>query len=525
MCLEVTNNNRETLTANKNGLKNTQNVLRRFNSFNQCVSKYIKKMTLWNLMKQETNKTLTENLALTFKSTESKVLDFFSMGGALRTREPKEIEKFLSQALAEDKLLAIKCLFYLRDIRGGQGERRTFRESLKILSNYHKEDTEKLLPLIPDYGRWDDLFYLDNVEIDKLIAEQIKKDIKSEKPSLLAKWMPSENAGKKSKELARKVRKYLGYSSKNYRKLLADLRKKIKIVESQMSAKEWDKINYPSVPSKASMIYKDAFKKHDEARYEKYLESVEKGESKINTKTLFPYEIVRKAREENNKTLELLWKNLPDYTKGDEKAIVVADVSGSMIGNPMDISVSLAMYFAERNKGIFQNKFITFSGSPELQEIKGVNLNQKIFNLENASWEMNTNIQAVFDLLLDTAVENQIKEEDVPKTIYIVSDMEFDEASDRNDKTNFEVIKQKYHEAGYEMPILVFWNVDSRQNNVPVGQNEKGVILVSGASPTIFKMVMQRTTPYEFMLSVLNSKRYELIDKVLKNGMAKVQKS
>ena len=470
---------------------------------------------IWNLMQKKVNKTFTENNALTFKSTQSKVLDLFSMGGALRTRTPEEIEKFVSQALAEDKLLAIKCLFYLRDVRGGMGERRTFREGLKILSNYNPEETKKLLPLIPEFGRWDDLFYLDNIPIDEFLKKQIEEDLKSDRPSLLGKWAPSENAGKKSKELARKIRTYLGYSSKNYRKLLTTLRNKIKIVESQMSRKQWDKINYEAVPSKASMIYKKAFRKHDEKRYEKYLESVEKGEKKINTKTLFPYEIVRQAKEENDKTLDLLWKNLPDYTKENEKALVVADVSGSMQGLPITISVSLALYFAERNKGIFKNKFITFSGKPELQEIKGTTLNQKIRNLENAHWDMNTNVQAVFDLILDTAIGNKVKKEDMPGTIYIISDMEFDEATSENDETNFAIIKQKYKEAKYDMPILVFWSVDSRQNNVPVTENEKGVILISGSSASVFKMAMEKTTPYEFMLSVLNSERYKNIEKVL----------
>lgn len=476
--------------------------------------------TLWDSMKNETNKTWTENDALTFKSTQSKVLDLFSMGGALRTRDPVEIEKMLSQALGEDKLMAIKCLFYLRDIRGGQGERRTFREGLKILSTYYLEETKKLISLVPEYGRWDDLFYMDKVEFDELIKEQIKKDLESDKPSLLGKWLPSENSSSvKTKGLAKKVRKYLGYSSKKYRSMLTTLRNKIKIVEGTMSKNRWTDIDYSSVPSKASLKYKKAFAKHDEAGYNKYLESVEKGESKINTKTLFPYELVREARKENNKTVDLLWKNLPDYTKGDEKAIVVADVSGSMNGLPMDVSVSLAMYFAERNKGVFNNKFITFSANPELQEISGEGLNQKIRNLENAHWDMNTNIQAVFDLILKTSIENSVSQEDLPSTIYIISDMEFDNASGSHyseDKTNFQAIKYKYANAGYKMPNLVFWNVDSRQSNVPVTQNEKGVILVSGCSPVVFKMVMQKTTPYEFMISVLNSERYKKIEDNLK---------
>jgi hypothetical protein len=468
---------------------------------------------IWKLMKKEVNKTLTENGALTLKSSESKVLDLFAMGGALRTRSPVEIEKFLSQALAEDKTLAIKCLFYLRDIRGGQGERRTFREGLKILSNYYPAETSKLLSLIPEYGRWDDIFYLDNIAIDAFLKEEITKS-----NSLLFKWLPSENAGNKSKELARKIRKYLGLSSKKYRKLLSEKRKSLKLVETNLTNKNYDKIVYSQVPAKASMRYKKAFSKHDGSRYAKFISDVKEGKVKINAKTLFPYEIVREARKESNETLEVLWRSLPDYTGNNEKAIVVADVSGSMSTNnslPMDISVSLAMYFAERNKGVFQNKFITFSGSPELQEIKGVNLNQKIFNLERASWEMNTNLQAVFELLLNTAVKNTVPEEDMPKTIYIISDMEFDSCTENS--TNFDDIKQKYETAGYKIPQLVFWNVNSKQNNVPVSQNENGVILVSGASPSTFKMVCEKTNPYQFMLKVLNSERYKRIDELLSN--------
>lgn len=476
----------------------------------------MEKQNIWNLMKKETNKTFTENGAPTLKSTDSKVLDLFSMGGAFRNRSTEEIEQAVSQALGEDKTLAIKCLFYLRDIRGGQGERRTFREGLKVLSNYYPEETKKILKLIPEYGRWDDLFYLDNVEIDGIIKEQITKDLASDTPSLLGKWLPSENASSiKTKELARKVRKYLGYSSKSYRQLLTGLRKNIGLVETQMSSGKWSDIKYSGVPSKASMMYKGAFFKHDEDGYTNYLGKVKSGDEKINTSTLFPYEIVRQARMKNNETLDLMWENLPDYTNGNEKAIVVADVSGSMNGEPMDVSISLAMYFAERNEGIFKNKFITFSGSPSLQEVTGNTLQQKIRNLERADWDMNTDIQAVFNLLLDTAVRNDIDEDEMPKTIYIISDMEFDRCVTNGEMTNFQSINLKYLQTKYIMPNLVFWNVNSRQKNVPVDKNEQGVALVSGCSPSVFKMATKNTTPEKFMLDALNSERYKLIDEVL----------
>lgn len=480
--------------------------------------------SLWGGMKSATNFKRTENNALTHKSTQSDILDLFSMGGALRTRSSDDIQKMISKALAEDFKLGTKCLFYLRDIRGGQGERKTFREGLQVLGTHYPQELDKLLPLIPEYGRWDDVFHVTGVDFIELFSNQIEEDLATDKPSLLAKWLPSENTSSiKTRKLARALRKYLGFSSKGYRTILSDLRRKINLIETQLSESKWSEVEYSKVPSKANLKYRKAFKKHDEERYDAYLESVKKGEAKINTSTLYPYELVRKAWEENDKTVDVLWNNLPNYVKEDDKGIVVADVSGSMSGHPMHVSISLAMYFAERNVGPFKDKFITFSARPELQEVAGNDLNQKIRNLANAHWDMNTNIQAVFDLILNTAVNGNVSKEDLPSTIYIISDMEFDEASNggpygyhEKDQTNFQVIKEKYTAAGFEMPQLVFWNVDARQSNTPVEQNEQGVILVSGSSPSIFKMVMEKTTPFKFMQSVLNSERYNKIDEVLK---------
>lgn len=472
---------------------------------------------LWSGMKSATNFTRTENAALTHKSTQSDILDLFSMGGALRTRSSEDIQKMISKALAEDFKLGVKCLFYLRDIRGGQGERKTFREGLQVLGAHYPQELDKLLPLIPEYGRWDDIFHVTNVDFIELFSNQIEKDLATDKPSLLAKWLPSENTSSiKTRKLARALRKYLGFSSKTYRTILSDLRTKINLIETQISDKKWSEVEYSKVPSKANLKYRKAFRKHDEERYDAYLESVKKGEVKINTATLFPYEIVRRAMEENDKTLDVLWDKLPNYVREDDKGIVVADTSGSMCGHPITVSISLAMYFAERNVGPFKDKFITFSARPELQEVRGNTLNQKVINLANAHWDMNTNIQAVFNLILSTAVNGKVSKEDLPSTIYIISDMEFDEARYGSEKTNFQVIKDKYSAAGFKMPQLVFWNVDSRQSNTPVEQNEEGVILVSGSSPSIFKMVMEKTTPFKFMQSVLNSERYNKIDEVLK---------
>jgi hypothetical protein len=464
---------------------------------------------LWNAMKLNNTKTLTENNAVTYSTSNSKILDFFAMGGALRKRNNEQIEKMISQALGEDFLLGVKCLFHIRDIREGQGERRTFRIGLKVLSENYPEETLKLLPLIAHYGRFDDILSVENINIKDYILSELNKD-----NSLIFKWMPSCNAGNKSKLKAKALRKYLGLKEVEYRKMLSKGRKKLDLVETKMTEKKYNEIDYSKVPSKANLFHHKSFYKHDADRYKKYLESVVKGENKINTKTLYPYEIVAKVNKQNDETLEVLWRMLPDYTN-NENAIVVADVSGSMRGRPLDVSTSLALYFAERNEGLFHNKFITFSERPELQEIIGNNLHQKILNLENAHWEMNTNLQAVFDLILNTAVKNKIAEDEMPRTIYIISDMEFDEANRSNTSTNFENIKVNYKKNGYDLPQIVFWNVDSRNNNLPVKENEDGVLLISGSSPIVFKTVMDKCKPIDYMNKVLNSKRYEIIEKTL----------
>ena len=297
--------------------------------------------------------------------------------------------------------------------------------------------------------------------------------------------------------------------------MLSEKRAQLDIVERKMSAGLWGEIKFEAIPSKASLLYRKAFKRRDGDRYSEYLTKVEKGEAKINTAVTFPYEIVRQylnRGEDNDRTLNVAWDNLPDYIPEGESGLVVADVSGSMSSNeslPLAVSISLAMYMAERNKDpAFKNRFITFSAEPELVKIQGKNLFEKVDNLNRAQWDMNTDLQAVFNLVLNTAVKNSVPQKDMPSRLFIISDMEFDCAC--SDKTNFEVIKRKYAAAGYEMPTLVFWNVDAKSDQSPVKMDEKGTMLVSGCSPTLFKNVMlsKVTTPYEMMLEVLSQDRY-----------------
>lgn len=446
----------------------------------------------------------TENGAVTFIRTKSALLDFYAQAGAMRGKPTEALDLF-QKAFAEDRVKAVRILFYLRDVRGGQGERALFRTCLEWLGTTYPDIFEQVVQHVPEYGRWDDLFF-DNDKCVGLIKAQIEEDKISEKPSLLAKWLPTINASSKTTQAKGKfMAKVLGMNGIEYRKTLRAIRKKIAAVEEKMSANEWEEIEYSKVPSQASRIYKDAFKEHDAVRYGKFVDAAEKGEVKINAATLYPYQIYKSAKENYSKTLEALWNQLPDYTRGKE-AIVVADVSGSMSGDPMAVSVSLALYFAERNKGMFKDHFITFSAEPRLQRIQGATLMDKMNSIERSQWDMNTNLQAVFDLLLGTAVANKTPVNELPETIYIISDMEFDSAC-RN-HTNYEVIKDKYAEAGYKVPNVVFWNVNASGKNLPAQENESGVSLVSGFSPVIFKIAVENKTAQEVMEDTINSERY-----------------
>lgn len=448
----------------------------------------------------------TENGALTFTRSGSAVLDFYAQAGAMRASPDKALDLF-KKAFAENRLYAIRTLFYLRDVRGGQGERTLFRTCLQYLGENEPLVFEKIVEYVSEYGRWDDLFF-DNPKCFELIKNQLKADKDREQPSLLAKWLPTinssnDNTRAKSRFIANKI----GLKDIAYRKLVRDIRKKIVLVEQQMSAKKWEDIDYSSVPSQASRIYRKAFSRHDEKRYADFISKAEKGEVKINASTLYPYQIYKSVNSSYDRTLEALWSQLPDYTQG-KNALVVADVSGSMMGDPMAVSVSLALYFAERNQGQFKDYFITFSGNPKLQKVQGVTLRDKMNSIERAEWGMNTDLQSVFALILDTAVENNTTAEQLPETIYIISDMEFDQCAVG---TNFDGIALKYAEAGYKLPNLVFWNVRASGSNLPVQKNRLGVSLVSGFSPVIFKMAVENKSPEQVMLDTINSPRYERI--------------
>jgi len=486
-------------------------------------------------IRNKTNYTYTENGAIAKKTTNSDVLDLFARGGALRNQSQNEIKSIFDRAYCEDRLLALKTAFYIRDIRGGQGERRTFRIILKHISERTPEVLLKNINLIPEYGRWDDLYSLFDTKLEEevttLMFQQLIKDMNSDFPSLLAKWLKSENASfKGTKRLAQKTRKAFGWTPRKYRKTLSTLREKLRIVERKMSAGNWEEINYGQVPSKAAMIYKNAFMRHDPKGYETYIRGLEKGEEKINASTLYPYELVREAYKDleynlpdlkphERKIINEQWKALPDYIgEKSENSIAVVDTSGSMSGLPIQVALSVGLYLAEHNNGPYKDKFITFSNKPELIEVKGTTFCDKVANMNGAHWEMNTDIEAVFDLILNVALNNHLHQNELPKKLYIISDMEFDDATGRWDKddlnkTLFNEIKIKFNKANYIMPDLVFWNVDSRNQQFPMSINDRGFQLVSGCNPSIFEYTMKGEflSAYDFMLQVINSERYEKI--------------
>lgn len=482
-------------------------------------------MNFSEVMREETKWTKTENGADCKNTTDSALLDMFSTIGSMRNRTEDEIIKKFELAFQEDPLGAMRCLFYARDIRGGLGERRVFRVLLPYVAEKHEKELDKNLRLVSEFGRFDDFYSLVGTNLEDRMWECVKKQLsmdviamQDEEPcSLLAKWLKKADASSlNTRKLGIYTAQKLGMSVYDYKRLCNRLRKHIDVVEQRMSAKQWDSINYPAVPSRAMMNYRKAFARHDGARFEEYINKVSSGDQKINASTLYPYDIVEKIlyQHEDNKVLETQWGNLPNYVDGDVNAIVMADVSGSMHGRPMATSIGLAMYFAERNRGAYHNLFMTFSGNPEFVEIKGKTITQKINFISKSKWNMNTDLEAALLKILEVAIKNHCSQEEMPKSLIIVSDMEIDCCARQKHKENFyDYVSRVYEEHGYKIPNVVFWNVDSRHDVFLADKDRKGVQLVSGQSASTFKNLIGCVdkTPVEIMYSVLNSDRYQAI--------------
>jgi len=457
------------------------------------------KSSLVNATRQKN--ALTANGAVTNSTSLNDNLDLFFIAGASRTMSEADIQKMLVKSWTEDALVTLKIIFWAGDVREGQGERRFFRIAVKWLEDNYTKTLQKNLRQIPEFTRWDNLFHLETEEVLNLVYEALK----TKKDALCAKWMPRK---KQYNNFADKFRSKFELTPKQYRKLIVKLSK---TVEQQMCSKEWKKINYEHVPSKAFNKYRDAFKKNDLARFTEFIGEVESGEKKINAGAIYPYDMYRSWRKGSDKqSINAQWNALPNYLEGrDEKILPVCDVSGSMSGTPMEISVSLGVYLSERNESIFKNAFVTFSRKPTMEFLNGTAC-ERFDQLERSHWDGNTNLSAVFDLVLKNAIKGKVKQSEMPTTLLIISDMEFDSV---NNVTNYENIVQKYKDAGYKIPKIVFWNVNGREGNVPVNAKQKNVALVSGSSPSIVKSVLtgKNFTPTDIMLETLNAKRYSVL--------------
>ena len=466
----------------------------------------------------ETSTTLTENGGRALSTTGDKLLNLFAVLGALRSRPTDVIDKF-DAAFRENADLATKMAFYGRDVRGGLGERAVGRLMLRELALLYPEVVTANLKNIVKFGRYDDLFVLFDTPVETAMVAFVKmrllydyRDMKSnQQVSLLAKWMPSINASSEhTKALAHRFVKAFNTTPREYRKTLSALRKYIDVTEVKMSANKWTDIDYKAVPSNAMSNYGDAFTRHDYVGFNRYIDTVKSGDVKINASTLYPYNVVE-TMYGNRDVAEAQWKALPNYVEGDNNFLIMADVSGSMMGRPMATSVGLAIYFAERNHGAFANKFMTFTNIPKIVDVTGNDLFDKYCSVTDHVG-YSTNLEAAFDAILSTAVRTKCPQEDLPKALVIISDLEIDYWNGGS-LTFTEEMRKCFADAGYEMPKLVYWNVDSRKDTFLASKNDPNAILVSGQSASTFKNLIKGIdlSAFEIMVQTLNDPRYDCV--------------
>ena len=475
-------------------------------------------MTFKNAALQMNNEAVarTENGMKARATSASAVLDFFGKAGSARGTD---ITKDFMAALSDNEDLAVRALLWTRDIRGGAGERAQFRNLLAKMEAFNPTLAGRLMTKVPELGRWDDLFaYADPINRRK--AFEMIREALTMKNGLCAKWMPRKGP------IAVELTKFLNLTPKQYRKLLVGL---TQVVETQMCAKEWEAINFSHVPSVASARYQKAFGRNAGELYAEYLRELQKPAEqrdpkvKINASAVYPYDVVKSVVKGNAAVANEQWKALPNYV-GNARIMPMVDVSGSMgslrhrhssVGTlqPIDVAISLGLYLSEKNTSDFKDMFLTFSGSPKLEILKGT-LSQRVAQLEKAHWDMNTNLHKAFDELLKVAVKGNVPAEDMPGTVLILSDMQFDSCV-RHDDNALGMIKRKYSEAGYTMPSVVFWNLSMHgHDNTPVRYDDKGVCHVSGFSPAIMKAVLsveelEDFTPFNVMCRALLNERYD----------------
>ena len=489
-------------------------------------------------MEEATNIAYTENGAVTYQTSLSDLVDFLASGGATRDWNDFEINRMVRKAFVENPIIATKLLFYFRDVQFGQGERRMFRTAMTMLAHEYPVIAVGAIRFIPKYGRFDDLYAFVGTPVENemwsFVSWQLLQDAKSyakgEPVSLLAKWLKSEKTHNKTNPLGVATRKALKMSSRSYRLVLSKLRKAINIVEAQMSANEWEEIDFEKVPSQAMYRYGSAFRLHAGNKFNEYLKKVSTGDATIKAGTLYPHQLVGKYLDGTplDSVIEAQWKALPDYLPEDGcEALVVADTSGSMyasgINSPINVSIGLAIYMSERMKNShYQNKFITFSDQPKLQNIKGNTLYDKVDFLVESEWGYSTNLKAVYQLILDIAIKNKLTQKQLPPRVIVISDMQFNEGAVKAEwlydletgKTALKAeITNMFEAAGYKMPLTVWWNVSAREGQIPMTIKEEG-LMVSGFSPQILTAVLNNKiiSPIDVLMDIVERKRYVPLD-------------
>lgn len=486
---------------------------------------------------------LTENGAVAYKNASTNLLNMEFRVSSYRDLDKNIIIEDFIKSYNESPTLAMRWLFHARDVREGLGERNLFRVVMSHLCTEHEDLVIALIPLIPEYGRYDDILPMLGISgrVDMAILNFIRITLiqdmdhmsNGEPVTLLAKWLPSAKAtSKESRELSAFIRRNLSISKVVYSSMLKSLRRYIDVVEVKMSTNKWEEIEYSKVPSKANLIYRNAFMRHDRCRREEYLEDLKNGTTKINSKALYPYEIVSKyldMNEPKEDTLEEMWRSLPSPKElSEQSTICVQDGSGSMndtIGrtnsSALSVAMSLAIYFSERCNSVYKDKFITFSERPRFVDLSGkTGLFDKVKYASEFCEIANTDIEKVFRLILDIAIKNNVPDSDLPKNILILSDMEFDSATGNyfgnSYSTLFDNIRDMFNRNGYTLPKLIFWNIMSSTMGVPIKTNKSGVSLVSGFSTNTFRMVMSnKCDPMEILVDELMRDRYDEIEEAI----------
>jgi hypothetical protein len=470
------------------------------------------------LSAMQTKDKLTTNGMVTNSTSLNHCVDLFFNFGSMRGKDKDSLINMFVKAYDENPLTAMRLLFWVRDIRSGAGERQIFKDIMVYLAFNRTNVMGKNLSLVSEFGRWDDLLPLFGTPL-QLNALTLIEEALINKDSLCSKWMPRLNSNVSIKKIqANMLRNHLRLSPKEYRKMLAE---NSNTVEQLMCGKEFDKIEYSKLPSKAMSDLMKTFYRNDSVRFKNYLESVDKGESKINAGAIYPYDVLKNLKVGNINGANSQWSALPNYMEDSlERLLPIVDVSGSMScpagGSSsitcMDVAISLGLYISERNIGPFKNSFITFSASPTLQILKG-SLSERYRQLRKTAWGMNTNIEATFKLILHKAIESNVPESEMPTMIVILSDMQFDRCATNKNDTALNMLTSNFEKAGYKMPKICFWNLNSKNSDSPVRFDEKGTYLVSGFSTSILKSLLsgQSLTPLSMMMSVIGEERYSKV--------------